>query len=175
MCRGIGLPLLVQKLMKMVINTNDIEKEKIPYIALISKALLQEPWASYSILLYIDWVRDFKALGGFVPGTRSPPLTPQNMTQLKVSAESPLTGKELETQSTWLMGPIQLWATKIGTSSFVGGLRELVRYSYGLPQDTTCIDAWRHLSFAFAKDHTLVWPVIEESLDIMQTQIRQVI
>jgi hypothetical protein len=168
----IGLPLLIQKLMKMVVNTNDVEKEKIPYIALISKTLLQESWASNSILLYIDWIREFKVLRGFVNSARSPPLTPQDITQIEIPTEKLLSEKELETQSTWLMGPIQLWATKVEMNHFISGLRQLVRYSYGSPRDTTCIDAWRHLSFAFAKDHTLVWPVIEECLDIMQTQIR---
>jgi hypothetical protein len=169
---GIGLPVLLQKLMKMVVNADDIVKEKLPYIPLISKVLLQEPWTSDGILLYIDRIREFKALKGFVNTTQPLPLTPRDITHVEMLVEKQLEEQELAIKSTWLIGSIQLWATKVETNYFVSGLRQLVRYSYGLPQDTTCIDVWRHLSFVFAKDHALVWPVIEECLAIMQAQAR---
>jgi hypothetical protein len=51
----IDLPTLIQKLMSMTVV--DDEREKMTCIALISKALLHESWASNSILLYIDLVR----------------------------------------------------------------------------------------------------------------------
>lgn len=51
----LDLPLLIQKLMALTV-VND-EREKMTYVALIAKALLQPSWASHSILVYLDLVR----------------------------------------------------------------------------------------------------------------------
>jgi hypothetical protein len=51
----LDLTLLIQKLMAMTVVEN--EREKMTYIALIAKALLDPSWASHSILVYLDLVR----------------------------------------------------------------------------------------------------------------------
>lgn len=53
--RYLDLPYLIQKLMPRI--TTEDQREKMVYIALISKALLHLSWASHSILFYIDLVR----------------------------------------------------------------------------------------------------------------------
>ncbi|KAI8078967.1 uncharacterized protein B0P05DRAFT_541886 [Gilbertella persicaria] len=53
----IRLPILIQKLMKKAIQAKENERERMTYIALISKALLHETWKSDSILYYIELLR----------------------------------------------------------------------------------------------------------------------
>lgn len=167
------LSLLVQKLMAM--TDVDNEREKMTCIALIAKALLQESWADYSILVYLDMIREVKVQKGFViPASgEGDTLTPANIVNYNKKQETPVkihSEQELTGICTTLMAAFQLWSTKVGGDALKSGLRQLVRKSYGLPNDPTCIDTWRYLSFAFLSDHSLIWDVITECLGIMTVQ-----
>ncbi|KAL7313618.1 hypothetical protein PS15m_007342 [Mucor circinelloides] len=170
------LPLLVQKLMKMSIVEN--EREKMTCIALISKALLQERWASSSVLNYIEMVRDFKLHKGFTtPHTNTPLQGPQDIASFNSSAtqvSKEFEPAQVETISVSLLLPLQLWSTRVNEHDFGSALRQLVRYCCGIPKDGTWIEAWKQLSFAFVKNHQLVWHVVEECTDILKSQIRYV-
>lgn len=76
----------------------------------------------------------------------------------------------MEEICTYLMAPIQLWCTKANENTLESALVQLVHKSYGLPGDPVCIDAWRNLSSVFINNHNLVWVVIQQCLDIMQSQ-----
>ncbi|KAI8076271.1 hypothetical protein BDF21DRAFT_66511 [Thamnidium elegans] len=111
------LPSLIQKLMSMTIVDN--QREKMTYIALISKALLHPSWASYSILVYIDLIRDLKLHKGFETPVKPdftvlPKLAPNTITDYKRShaLEKKYKDEELKEICVTLMGPIQLWSTK---------------------------------------------------------------
>ncbi|KAI9470750.1 MAG: hypothetical protein EXX96DRAFT_542824 [Benjaminiella poitrasii] len=100
-------------------------------------------------------------------------LTPSNILQVeKPPTTTELNAEEVESLSTTFMAPIQLWSMKVNAETFKLGLRQLVRYSYGIPRDTVCIESWKHLSFAFLKHHEFIWPIIEECTDIMKTQVK---
>ena len=152
------------------------EREKMTCIALISKALLQEHWASSSILNYIELIREFKLHKGFViKNTMTPPKGPQDIALSKPAAvETIQTFKveEIETISLSLMISLQLWSTRVREHDFGLALRQLVQYSCGIPKDSTWIEAWKQLSFAFSNNHKLVWHVVEVCTDILRTQIR---
>lgn len=60
----IDLSSLIQKL--MVMTDVDNKRERMTCIALIAKALLHQSWGDYSILLYLDMIRDVKLQKGFV-------------------------------------------------------------------------------------------------------------
>ncbi len=53
----------------MPMTVVDNQQERMTYIALISKALLHESWASNSILLYIEMIMNVETLKGFVAPT----------------------------------------------------------------------------------------------------------
>lgn len=159
--------------MKLSIVQN--EREKMTCIALISKALLQEHWASSSILNYVESIREFKLYKGFVTkNTVTPPKGPQDIALSKPAVEIIQTFKdeEIEAISLSLMISLQLWSTRVCEHDFGLALRQLVQYSCGIPKDSTWIEAWKQLSFAFANNHKLVWYVIEACTDILKTQIR---
>ncbi|CAO3634881.1 unnamed protein product [Mucor hiemalis] len=166
------LSSLIQKLMAM--TDVDNERERMTCIALIAKALLHQSWADYSILLYLDMIRDIKLQKGFVVSVEgdSNSLTPASIIvdkkqrkPLKIYSE-----QELADICAQLMAAFQLWSTKVEGDMLKSGLKQLVRKSYGLPNDSTCIDVWRYLSFAFLNDHSLIWDVITECLHIMTSQ-----
>lgn len=86
----VDLSLLVQKLMAM--TDVDNEREKMTCIALIAKALLQESWADYSILVYLDMIREVKVQKGFViPASgEGDTLTPANIVNYNKKQETPV-------------------------------------------------------------------------------------
>ncbi|KAF1804576.1 hypothetical protein V8B55DRAFT_1499181 [Mucor lusitanicus] len=167
------LPVLIRKLMKMSIVED--EREKMTCVALISKALLQERWASSSILSYIEMVRDFKLHRGFTaPGLTTHLHGPQDITSLNLSAtdvSEVFEPDQVQTISISLLLPLQLWSMRVSEQDFGSALRQLVHYCYGIPKDGTWIDAWKQLSFAFVKNHQLVWHVVEECTHILTSQI----
>ncbi|KAI7905031.1 uncharacterized protein BX663DRAFT_501425 [Cokeromyces recurvatus] len=165
---------LIQRLMQMASTILSDDRERMVYMALISKALLDERWSSDSILLYIDLIRDFKMQKGFISSNdlKEHDLTPCSISNnKKQQVKDELKEEQIESLCTVYMAPIQLWSMKINSEAFSLGLRQLVRYSYGIPRDTVSIESWKHLSFAFLKNHELIWPVIEECTNIMKTQI----
>lgn len=87
---AIDLSVLVQKL--MVMTDVDNEREKMTCIALIAKAMLQESWADYSILVYLDMIREVMVQNGFVipANGESDPLTPANIGKYKKKQEKPV-------------------------------------------------------------------------------------
>ncbi|KAL9548394.1 hypothetical protein MBANPS3_005703 [Mucor bainieri] len=169
------LPVLIRKLMKM--STVEDERERMTCIALISKALLQERWASSSILNYIEMVRDFKRLRGFtMPHSTRRLQGPQDIVSLNIPATAVEESEvfepdQVQALSTSLLLPLQLWSTRVSEHDFGSALRQLVQYCCGIPKDGTWIDAWKQLSFAFVKNHQLVWPVVEECTHILTSQI----
>lgn len=65
----------------MAMTDVDNERERMTCIALIAKALLHQSWADYSILLYLDMIRDVKLQKGFVVSVEgdSNSLTPASI------------------------------------------------------------------------------------------------
>lgn len=146
-------------------------------IALISKALLQERWASSSILNYIEMVRDFKLHRGFTaPNPTAHLQGPQDIALLNSSATTKVSQvfepAQVQAISVSLLLPLQLWSTRVSEADFESALRQLVQYCCGIPKDDTWIEAWKQLSFAFVKNHQLVWHVVEECTHILTSQIR---
>ncbi|GAN07701.1 hypothetical protein MAM1_0172d07203 [Mucor ambiguus] len=166
------LPVLIRKLMKMSIVED--EKEKMTCIALISKALLQERWASSSVLNYIEMVRDFKLHKGFtVPNSTSYLQGPQDIasSNLPVAEVSEVfEPDQVQTISISLLLPLQLWSARVSEGDFGSALRQLVQYCCGIPKDGTWIEAWKQFSFAFAKKHQLVWHAVEECTHVLASQ-----
>lgn len=171
---SVDLPVLIRKLMKMSIVED--EREKMTCIALISKALLQERWASSSILNYIEMVRDFKLHRGFTAPNSTVHLQgPQDIASLNWTAakgSEVFEPDQVQTISISLLLPLQLWSTRVSEHSFGSALRQLVQYCCGIPKDGTWIEAWKQLSFAFVKNHQLVWNVVEECTHNLTSQIR---
>ncbi|KAG2196055.1 hypothetical protein INT47_008149 [Mucor saturninus] len=166
------LPSLIQKLMPRIVTED--QREKMVYIALISKALLHPSWNNNSILFHIDLVREFQLLKHFTKPNKPDflDLTPHNITTRKhnlVESDIIYSDEEIKKMSTYLIAPIQLWSTKVDENLLKSALIQLVRKSYGLPGDHVCIDAWRNLSHAFSNNHDLIWGVMQECIAIMQS------
>lgn len=171
----VDLPALIRKLMSMSIVED--EREKMTCVALISKALLQERWASSSILNYIEMVRDFKLHKGFTePNPAAHLQGPRDIALLHSSATTKASQvfepDQVQAISVSLLLPLQLWSTRVSEADFGSALRQLVQYCCGIPKDGTWIEAWKQLSFAFVKNHQLVWHVVEACTQILVSQIR---
>ena len=186
----VDLPSLIQKLMQL--STTQDGKAGMTCIALISKALLMESWADYSILVYLEMVRNVKINKGFVTHCdldTMKVLTPASVSNHsieKVDIEYTEQGKsmntcysvnyqltiisELPALCSHLLGAFQLWSSKLKTAALENGLKQLVIKTCSLPGETVCIEAWKHLSFAFLKNHSLIWGVIRQCLNIMTEQ-----
>ncbi|KAI9348899.1 hypothetical protein BD770DRAFT_164252 [Pilaira anomala] len=168
------LPTLIRKLMPMIYVEN--QRERMTYIALISKALLHSTWSSYSILIYIEFVRDLKLHGTFATPVKPdfkvlPKLTPNTIMEYKTLriSKKKYTEEELKELCLTLMGPVQLWSTKVDDDILRIALKQLVYKTDSLPGESICINSWRHLAFAFMQSHQLIWSVIQPCVDIMKS------
>ncbi|GAA5817484.1 hypothetical protein MFLAVUS_011032 [Mucor flavus] len=182
------LQSLIQKLMSMTVVEN--QREKMTYIALISKTLLHPSWAGYSILVYIDLIRYIKLHKAFeVPVkpdfTMLSKLAPNTIVDYKRSHASEKKYKDedhklnllirrIEGDMPYFNGSNSTLEYKgnyqfVDNNLLVSALRQLVYKSNSLPGEAICIDSWRHLSFAFIHNHELIWSVIQPCVDIMNS------
>ncbi|KAI8350928.1 hypothetical protein EDC96DRAFT_519232 [Choanephora cucurbitarum] len=167
------LPLLIHKLMKMAVVSKENEKEKMTCIALISKALLHETWHHDSILYYIDMLRLVQTRQNITEPTYLTPQSPKDITLDHKSTQDTQFSDQQETTQlikSVLIMPVQLWSSRIDPISFKLCLKQLVHYSYGIPKDIICVEAWINLRFALMQHPEAVWIVIEQCVVIMKQQ-----
>lgn len=100
-------------------------------------------------------------------------LTPHSITSYHNSetVEFPVEENDINVVCPALIESLQLWSSKMDIQSLQVALKQLVQYSYGIPTDNICLDAWKNLSFTFLNNHQLIWYVIEPCLNIMKTQL----
>ncbi|KAI8997390.1 hypothetical protein BDB01DRAFT_34833 [Pilobolus umbonatus] len=156
---------------------NEVHRHQMIYLALISKVLLYEEWSADSILIYIDMVRDFRDLRGFMKMNDSiadaNKLDPTSITSVKYYIkETPFEGLDIDSFCMTLLTPLELWSRKVDTKSMEYALNQLIRKSCGSPNDGLFISAWQRLSFVYMDHHELIWCTLGECVHIMISQLK---